>query len=140
MKAGISFANSGPFSRPELFGQLAREAEEFGFESIWTVEHVIIPQPHMPYPGSKDGSMPGGDDVPIPDPLLDRGDRFVAEIGVGTSDIEHELRRSLAHGGLPWRTVVCQARSAPPSYMILIIPTSLAVHIRGINRIEIAEC
>jgi probable F420-dependent oxidoreductase len=70
MKAGISFANSGPFSRPELFGQLAREAEEFGFESIWTVEHVIIPQPHMPYPGSKDGQMPGGDSVAIPDPLI----------------------------------------------------------------------
>ncbi|HTT77328.1 MAG TPA: LLM class F420-dependent oxidoreductase [Candidatus Binataceae bacterium] len=70
MKAGISFANSGPFSRPDLFAQLARDAEELGFESIWTVEHVIIPQPHMPYPGSKDGQMPGGDSVAIPDPLI----------------------------------------------------------------------
>jgi probable F420-dependent oxidoreductase len=70
MKAGISFANSGPFSRPDRFAQLAREAEEFGFESLWTVEHVIIPQPHMPYPGSKDGQMPGGDTVAIPDPLI----------------------------------------------------------------------
>jgi probable F420-dependent oxidoreductase len=73
MKAGIIFANSGPFSRPELFGQLAREAEEFGFESIWTVEHVVVPQPHTPYPGSKDGQMPGGDDVAIPDPLIPLG-------------------------------------------------------------------
>jgi len=70
MKIGILFANSGPLSRPELFGQLAREAEEFGFESIWTVEHVVVPQPHMPYPGSKDGQMPGGDEVAIPDPLI----------------------------------------------------------------------
>ena len=70
MKAGIIFANSGPFSRPELFGQLAREAEECGFDSIWTVEHVVVPQPHMPYPGSKDGQMPGGDSVAIPDPLI----------------------------------------------------------------------
>src|SRR5271170_786909 len=70
MKAGISFANSGPFSRPDLFAQLARDAEELGFESIWTVEHVIIPQPHMPYPGSRDGQMPGGDSVAIPDPLI----------------------------------------------------------------------
>ena len=70
MKAGIIFANSGPFSRPELFGQLARGAEELGFDSIWTVEHVVVPQPHMPYPGSKDGQMPGGDEVPIPDPLI----------------------------------------------------------------------
>jgi probable F420-dependent oxidoreductase len=73
MKAGIIFANSGPFSRPELFGQLAREAEGFGFESIWTVEHVVVPQPHTPYPGSKDGQMPGGDDVAIPDPLIPLG-------------------------------------------------------------------
>jgi probable F420-dependent oxidoreductase len=70
MEAGISFANSGPFARPELFGQLARMAEECGFDSLWTVEHVVIPQPHMPYPGSKDGQMPGGDSVAIPDPLI----------------------------------------------------------------------
>lgn len=70
MKAGIFFANSGPFARPEPFAQLVREAEQLGFESIWTVEHVAIPQPHTPYPGSKDGRMPGGDEVPIPDPLI----------------------------------------------------------------------
>jgi probable F420-dependent oxidoreductase len=70
MKTGIIFANSGRFSRPELFAQLARDCEQLGFESIWTVEHVVVPQPHMPYPGSKDGQMPGGDDVPIPDPLI----------------------------------------------------------------------
>ena len=40
---------------------------------------------------------------------------------------------SLTDGGVPVRSA--------PSYMILIIPTSLAVHIRGINRIAaIAEC
>ena len=70
MKLAISFANSGKFSRPDLFAELARNCETFGFESIWTVEHVVIPQPHMPYPGSKDGQMPGGDEVPIPDPLI----------------------------------------------------------------------
>ena len=70
MKAGVSFANSGRFSSPDLFAELARDAEQCGFESIWTVEHVVIPQPHMPYPGSKDGQMPGGDHVPIPDPLI----------------------------------------------------------------------
>jgi probable F420-dependent oxidoreductase len=70
MKLGISFANSGKFSQPELFAELARDCETMGFESIWTVEHVVIPQPHMPYPGSKDGQMPGGDEVPIPDPLI----------------------------------------------------------------------
>ncbi len=70
MKLGISFANSGKFSQPELLAELVRNCERLGIESIWTVEHVVIPQPHMPYPGSRDGQMPGGDDVPIPDPLI----------------------------------------------------------------------
>jgi probable F420-dependent oxidoreductase len=70
MKFGIAFANSGPFSKPELMGHLATTAERCGFESLWTVEHVVIPVQHTPYPGSKDGQMAGGDTVAIPDPLI----------------------------------------------------------------------
>src|ERR1700678_3751470 len=70
MKFGIAFANSGAFSEPSLMGHLATTAERCGIESIWTVEHVAIPVRHLPYPGSKDGQMPGGDEVPIPDPLI----------------------------------------------------------------------
>ncbi len=71
MKIGIMFANSGPFSAPQLLGHLARTAERCGFESIWTVEHVVIPQDYKsPYPYSSSGKIPGGEDVPIPDPLL----------------------------------------------------------------------
>jgi alkanesulfonate monooxygenase SsuD/methylene tetrahydromethanopterin reductase-like flavin-dependent oxidoreductase (luciferase family) len=65
MKFGIAFTNSGAFSNPVLMGHLATTAERCGFESIWTVEHVAVPVKHLPYPGSKDGQMPGGDDVPI---------------------------------------------------------------------------
>lgn len=70
MKFGIAFANSGAFSHPALMGHLATTAERCGIESLWTVEHVAVPVKHMPYPGSKDGQMPGGDNVAIPDPLL----------------------------------------------------------------------
>ena len=70
MKFGIAFANSGAFSQPTLLGHLATTAERCGFESLWTVEHVAIPVEHLPYPGTKDGQMPGGDQVPIPDPLI----------------------------------------------------------------------
>ena len=74
MKIGLMFANAGPFSKPELLGTLAQNAEKFGFESIWTVEHVVIPQGYKsPYPYSKDGKIPGGEDVAIPDPLLPLG-------------------------------------------------------------------
>src|SRR5277367_4226476 len=70
MKFGIAFANSGAFSEPTLMGHLATTAERCGIESIWTVEHVAIPVRHLPYAGTKDGQMPGGDQVPIPDPLI----------------------------------------------------------------------
>ncbi|HSU90748.1 MAG TPA: LLM class F420-dependent oxidoreductase [Sporolactobacillaceae bacterium] len=70
MKYGIGFATSGAFSNPELLAHLATTAERCGFESLWSVEHVAIPVKHLPYPGSKDGQMAGGDDVAIPDPLI----------------------------------------------------------------------
>lgn len=71
MKLGLMFANAGPFANPELLAHLATTAEERGFESLWTVEHVVIPHNYQtPYPYSRDGKIPGGEDVAIPDPLL----------------------------------------------------------------------
>ena len=65
------FANAGPFSEPENAVGLAQLAEENGFESLWTVEHVVVPAGYeSQYPYSRDGRMPGGEDVPIPDPLV----------------------------------------------------------------------
>src|ERR1700730_12103027 len=71
MKIGLLFVNSVPFSQPELLAQLAVTAEKCVVESLWTVDHVVIPQGYQsPYPYSKSGKIPGGEDVSIPDPLL----------------------------------------------------------------------
>jgi probable F420-dependent oxidoreductase len=71
MKFGLMFVNSGPFSNHDLLAHLAQTAERCGFESLWTVEHVVIPKDYQsPYPYSKSGKIPGGEDVSIPDPLL----------------------------------------------------------------------
>ncbi len=71
MKLGLMFVNSGPFSNPALLAHLATTAERCGVESMWTVEHVVIPQDYKsPYPYSSSGKIPGGEDVAIPDPLL----------------------------------------------------------------------
>src|SRR5258708_39534104 len=71
MNLGLMFVNSGPFSNPALLGHLATTAERCGIESMWTVEHVVIPQDYKsPYPYSASGKIPGGEDVSIPDPLL----------------------------------------------------------------------
>ena len=71
MKFGVMFANSFTFAEPENALAMAQGAEEAGFESIWTVEHVVVPAGYeSQYPYSRDGRMPGGDDIPIPDPLI----------------------------------------------------------------------
>ena len=72
MKFGIVFANTGAAAvDPEAAVSLAQIAEEAGFESLWTVEHVVVPAGYeSEYPYSKSGKMPGGEESPIPDPLI----------------------------------------------------------------------
>lgn len=71
MKFGIMFANVGPYGLPEGATLLAQGAEQAGFESLWTVEHVVVPkQYNSVYPYSHDGKMPGTEDAPIPDPFV----------------------------------------------------------------------
>lgn len=74
MKFGLMFANAGPFSNPELFEVLVTSAEQAGFESIWTVEHVVVPVGYESrYPYSPSGRMPGSEDSPISDPIVALG-------------------------------------------------------------------
>ena len=71
MKFGIAFANTGPYAAAEGAVTLARAAEEAGFESLWTVEHVVVPKDYQSaYPYSPTGKMPGGGEFDIPDPLI----------------------------------------------------------------------
>jgi probable F420-dependent oxidoreductase len=71
MKFGIIFANVGPAVQPEYAAALGRLAEENGFESLWTVEHVVVPAGYeSEYPYSPTGRMPGPEESPIPDPLV----------------------------------------------------------------------
>lgn len=71
MKFGITGVNAGMGIVPSYAAGVARAAEELGFESLWTVEHVVVPAGYdSQYPYSKTGKMPGGEDVPIPDPMI----------------------------------------------------------------------
>ncbi len=71
MKLGIMFANAGPFGEPEGLVHLAQTAEAVGFESLWTVEHVVVPKGYESrYPYSASGRMPGPEQIPIPDPFV----------------------------------------------------------------------
>ena len=71
MKFGLAYANTIPFTDPAPATDLVVAAEEAGFESVWTVEHVIWPHEYdSVYPYHPSGKMPGTPEVPIPDPLV----------------------------------------------------------------------
>lgn len=71
MHFGIMFANTMDFASGPGALELARQAELAGFESLWTVEHVIYPDSYeSAYPYAADGKMPAKASTPIPDPLI----------------------------------------------------------------------
>jgi probable F420-dependent oxidoreductase len=72
MKFGLMFTNTGMGSTPAGARQLAQTAESAGFESLWTVEHVVVPSGYeSAYPYDKSGKMAGGaEEFDLPDPLI----------------------------------------------------------------------
>ena len=85
MKFGMTLANTGPNIEGDRAIAVAQAAEAAGFESLWTVEHVVVPAGYeTPYPYSEDGKMPGKrDDQDIPDPLI-----WMAFAAAATSEIK----------------------------------------------------
>jgi len=68
---GLMFANGGRGAQPEHVRVLVEEAESLRYESLWAVQHVVMPLGYESrYPYSVEGTIPGGEGVPIPDPLV----------------------------------------------------------------------
>ena len=102
MKFGIGFANTGPFAGGPGAALLGRAAEAAGFDSVWTVEHVVYPEGYeSTYPYAPDGKMPGSGDNPIPDPLV-----WLAYVAATTSELTLATGISL----LPERHPVAYAK------------------------------
>jgi alkanesulfonate monooxygenase SsuD/methylene tetrahydromethanopterin reductase-like flavin-dependent oxidoreductase (luciferase family) len=58
MKIGLIVVNAGPFTEPTTFRHLVTGAEANGFESIWSVEHVVIPDGFKSaYPYTSSGKL-----------------------------------------------------------------------------------
>jgi probable F420-dependent oxidoreductase len=71
MKFGLFFVNVGAFAAPHPFAHLVTTAEKTGLESVWTVEHVVIPVGYQAtYPYDPSGKIPIPTDTALPDPLL----------------------------------------------------------------------
>ena len=61
---------TGAVAEPEWITRFAQHAEGCGFESVYTVEHVVVPAGYTStYPYSPDGRMTLPDHADIPDPL-----------------------------------------------------------------------
>jgi probable F420-dependent oxidoreductase len=63
MKFGIFGINTGPCARPETAAAVAATAESAGFDSVWTGEHVVLPDPQVP-------PSPAPPDFPMLDPAV----------------------------------------------------------------------
>ncbi len=72
MKFGLRYVSTGRYVEPAQAIELAQAAEAAGFESLWTVEHTVVPGGYgSAYPYDDSGKMAGGrDDIPLPDPLI----------------------------------------------------------------------
>jgi probable F420-dependent oxidoreductase len=84
MKFGLRYCNIGPLSRREAALEIASFAEQAGFESLWTIEHVVIPAGYQSaYPYSDDGRFGWPEDLDYPDPVM-----WLATIAGATSTIK----------------------------------------------------
>jgi probable F420-dependent oxidoreductase len=72
MKFALRYCNTGRYTEAKEAVALAQAAEAAGFESLWTVEHTIVPAGYASaYPYDPSGKMAGGrNDIPLPDPLI----------------------------------------------------------------------
>jgi probable F420-dependent oxidoreductase len=83
MKFGIAFGNIGPFVEPAAAVGLAQAAEAAGFESIWAVDHVVVPAGYRSkYPYDPSGKLPSGEGTVFPDPLI-----WLTYVASGTSTL-----------------------------------------------------
>jgi probable F420-dependent oxidoreductase len=48
MKIALFGINTGPCANPSTAAAVARAAEAAGFESLWTGEHIVLPEPQVP--------------------------------------------------------------------------------------------
>ena len=70
MKLAIVPINVGVGS-PRRITAMAHKAEECGLESVWTFEHVIVPQDYAStYPYHSSGKMGVTPETPFMDPLV----------------------------------------------------------------------
>ena len=108
VKFGIMFANVGPYAGRGRHGRWGRRPRPPAIESLWTVEHVVVPTAtSRSTPTTPSGRMPGPEDSPIPDPLI-----WLTYLAAATTTVQARPRASSSsRSATRWSW----PRSAPPS-------------------------
>ncbi len=102
MRYGIVFANVMQFGTAEGARAIGSAAEDTGFDSVWTVEHVVVPKGYQSeYPYSPTGKMPGPEDSPIVDSFI-----WLAYLAATTTT----LKLATGVAILPQRNVIYTAK------------------------------
>ena len=85
MKFGLRYCNTAAFVDSGYTVELAQAAEQAGFDSLWTVEHTILPLDYASvYPYASSGRVAGGDSTTeLPDPLI-----WMAYVAAATKTIK----------------------------------------------------
>src|SRR5215510_13898868 len=100
MKFGLWFGNTGRYVDPSNAVALAQAAEAAGFESLWTVEHTIVPAGYASaYPYDESGTRPSAG-------------RRTSLVGLKLSSAARTQRMAYCGGELFWRKPkeACDAR------------------------------
>jgi probable F420-dependent oxidoreductase len=70
MKFGLFAPLASPFATPEYITAFGEAADEYGIDSLWLAEHVVLFDEYdSPYPYAADGKIPAPPDAGILDPL-----------------------------------------------------------------------
>jgi probable F420-dependent oxidoreductase len=98
MKVGVLLPNAGPKASAEHIAVVARTAEALGFDSVWTSDHVLIPeQVESYYPYRANGHWDYPADSKWMDPLLSLAWAAAAapSVQIGTSVLVAPLRNPI---------------------------------------------
>jgi probable F420-dependent oxidoreductase len=102
VRVGLALSQYGTFASREAVIEVARAAEELGFDSLWTGDRILDPlHPRDRYPGSADGRMPAAYTTFL-DPLtvLTAAAAVTSRVRLGTSTLN-----------APWYPPVLLART-----------------------------
>jgi probable F420-dependent oxidoreductase len=97
MKLGFFLPQIGPAAGPQAIVQVARRAEELGYDSLWVTDRLLYPvQPQSPYPATPDGALPEVYKT-VYDPIvtLTLAAAHTSRIAVGTSILVMSYRNPL---------------------------------------------